>query len=1117
MKNKCKSGICRLKSLCAHCQIPLRSAAAAILLCSAILFSPTQTFAQETQLTLHLENKTLIEVMSAIEKKSDYKFYYNTNVLDLKRRVNIEVVNETIPVVLEKLFASTKISYQINGRDVVLTVPGAEPAKRPAAEANFVKGTVYDRNGNPLIGASIILEGTTSGTTTGFDGMYAIRVSKQMVRLTVSFLGYVSQQVPAISGTIVDVVLQEDDTMMEDVVIVGYGSQKKANLTGAVAEVSFNNDATKSRPLTNMSTALSGMIPGLRVQQGSGTPGADNASLKVRGVGTLNGSDPYVLIDGMPGDLNQISPNDVASVTVLKDAASCAIYGSRAANGVILVTTKDGGSVNGIQVEYNGNVGFSKPASLFDIISDTGDHMTVVNNILKNSGQGERYSSSYIQNWREKSKTDPMLYPNTDWWDVLIKSNIIQTHSISARGSSDRFNFYTAANYQYNDGMIPNTSYESLNLRSNVEFQATKWLRLGNIMTGLFGTNDPGNLDGIFTWFMATTPGVTPRYPDGRYGGGMTIGEGDANNLLMVVNGPHGSKQKRRFTNKFYVQLTPLEGLSIQASYFRDYYTYTEDWVQDNPDRWNFQTNTIVKAGANPSTGLRRQNTYSNADTYVFDLFAQYQKSFGNHNLKVLAGFNQELDKSSGFSMLREGVCSVDVPTSSAAEDVLNSTSRSEHAIRSYFGRINYDFKGRYLLEVNLRADGSSRFKDHWGYFPSASVGWRLSEEKFWDGIRDAVSNLKLRVSYGCLGNNSVGNYDWQTVYGIGNTSIGGNIVTSFTPGALVNAGLHWEETNVFDAGLDISFLKDFSLSLDYYNKFTHGILAREPISSVNGTGSGPLRNTAEVRNTGIEGFLSYNKRIRDWSIGVSINGAYNKNKVERYKNATLSSLYATYEGWPIGQFYLKEVDHIVQSQAEIDAMVADGFVFSDGKPGPGDFLYKNTYGDKRIDDKDKVFKGNPIPLFTYGANINAAWKGIDFNMILSGVAGYDRYIGNQFFSLRAETVGYLYPKSFLNMYTDEHPSTTHPRVYTAGNNKNQVDNDWHLHDASYLKIKTIQLGYTLPQRWTRKIRMERLRLYVNLENYFTFTSYPGLDPEVGSDITYPLTKTVSLGLNIKF
>jgi len=277
------------------------------------------------------------------------------------------------------------------------------------------------------------------------------------------------------------------------------------------------------------------------------------------------------------------------------------------------------------------------------------------------------------------------------------------------------------------------------------------------------------------------------------------------------------------------------------------------------------------------------------------------------------------------------------------------------------------------------------------------------------------------------------------------------------------------------------------------------------------------LRNTAEVRNTGIEGFLSYNKRIRDWSIGVSINGAYNKNKVERYKNATLSSLYATYEGWPIGQFYLKEVDHIVQSQAEIDAMVADGFVFSDGKPGPGDFLYKNTYGDKRIDDKDKVFKGNPIPLFTYGANINAAWKGIDFNMILSGVAGYDRYIGNQFFSLRAETVGYLYPKSFLNMYTDEHPSTTHPRVYTAGNNKNQVDNDWHLHDASYLKIKTIQLGYTLPQRWTRKIRMERLRLYVNLENYFTFTSYPGLDPEVGSDITYPLTKTVSLGLNIKF
>lgn len=988
-------------------------------------------------------------------------------------------------------------------------------------------GIIRDQQGEPIIGATIIIKDQReNGTLTGENGAFSIE-AEEGSEITISYIGFVTEMIVLGNQTNIDIVLKENTKLLDEVVVVGYGAQKKANLTGSVSSVSFD-ESMNSRPLTNVSSALSGMVSGLNVRQSSGTPGADGASLTLRGA-SLSGGSPYILIDGMPGDINQISPNDVESISILKDAASAAIYGNKAANGVILITTKSGAASAGkISFEYNGNVGFSKPTNLFDIISNTADHMTVINNILTNSGQGTRYTPDQIQAWREGSQTDPIKYPNTDWWDAIIKDNIIQTHQFSARGNNDKISFYTSVNYQYNDGLIPNSSYRSTNFRNNIDYEVTKWLKIGNIMTSLYGKNDPARLDEAFTWFMATTPGMVPKAPDGRYGAAQTVGESGANNLLQLIESSNGSKEKRRFTSKFFAEITPMDGLKINANYYKDYYSYYESYVWDDQPRWNFQTNTMTWTGMDPSIGLRRQNTESKSENYNMNIFTTYTKKIKKHEFSGMLGYEQGLGVNKGFYNLRQGVYSVAVPNATAAEDLLSGAHNEEDAYQSVFSRLNYSFDNKYLFEVNWRFDGSSRFSDghRWGNFPSVSFAWRLSEESFWRDLKDHIDNLKIRASYGALGNNNVGLYATREVYNSANTPFGDKIQGGLLPGGFVDNSLTWEKTRVFDLGLDVNFLNDFNLVFDFYNKETLNILTSKPISFNNGTSSGPVINGPKVRNRGVEFELTYTKHVSpDLSLQAKFNGSYNQNRVLEYqgKDKLISGGGTPYgyivEGQPIGKFYIMKVENIVQDKAIIDAMIADGYRFGlGGIPGPGDFLFADTYGDKRINENDRVLIGKPQPEFTFGATLGLNFKGFDFNTVFSGILGWDRYINNQFTSLSAHTVGYLYPKEFLNMYTDENPSTSYPKVYT-NSSKNQVSlgSTWHLHSADYLRIKTLQLGYTLPKNVSQKLMMNRLRIYANLENFFTITSYPGLDPESGGDINYPLLKTASVGVNISF
>ncbi|MEF8847473.1 MAG: SusC/RagA family TonB-linked outer membrane protein, partial [Candidatus Paceibacterota bacterium] len=623
----------------------------------------------------------------------------------------------------------------------------------------------------------------------------------------------------------------------------------------------------------------------------------------------------------------------------------------------------------------------------------------------------------------------------------------------------------------------------------------------------------------IFTYWDASSPGLLPKHPDGRYGGAMTGGaEQQANNIVRTIETDVGEDKTQNYTGKLMATLNPIEGLNIKASYFIDNYNNNTWSSQEPTNTWDFQNDVIMKRGAvNPRITLSNSN--SKNQRRVVDVYADYEQSFGRHNLNAVGGFNQEYFKNQWFWANKNDLYSLDVPVLDAATSEPNAGGNTyDYAIRSYFGRLNYNFAEKYLLEANVRYDGSSRFHpdQRWGLFPSFSAGWRVSEENFWSPLEDHITYLKLRASYGRLGNAGIGNYEWQSVYASANYSFNGSVAEGLAPNAIANKDITWETTDVLDIGLDIELYENMSMSVDYYNKYTHGILARTPIPLVNGGLAAPRENSAEVRNKGLETELSYNNRFGDFSLSASINGAYNKNEIVKYKGDYLEPHGAGVwtEGEPIGKYWVREIDHIVQDGQEIEKMVNNGWEFGPGTPGAGDFLYEENTGDKQINKDDRALKGNPIPKFNFGGSLQLSYKGLNLSASFSGVAGWDKYFYDNYFSLQPRTDGYLYPEKFLNSWTEENPSTEVPKLYT-NDARNDQQSDYYLHDASYFRINSLQIGYDLMSNLLSVNGIQKLRVYVNFENYFTFTSYPGLDPENSGNKTYPLMKTVSFGLNM--
>lgn len=1003
-----------------------------------------------------------------------------------------------------------------------------------------VKGIITDEKGEAIIGANVMVKGTTNGTITDINGGFTLTNVPRDAHLVVTYVGYQEQTVRTGNQTDFKIQLKEDSEIIDEVVVVGYASQKKVNLSGSVASVNMDDIAEK-RPVTNLSSGLAGMAAGVSVTSSSNMPGNDNASILVRGQGTLNNSAPLIIIDGVESNINTVMPSDVESMTVLKDAASASIYGSRAANGVILITTKKGkqGKVN---VDYTGYASFESIGKTVDAVTNYADYMELRNEARMNSGSGVQFSQEDIDAWRNDAGKNSVLYPNTDWTDEVFKTAVATNHNLSVSGGSEKVTFFTSFGYLNNPGIMEFSGYERYSFRQNVEAKVTKWLTLGAKLNGYLSNNDIGsdNISNVFTYSYASSPGIVLRHPDGRFGGAQASGEDiQVNNPLVWLYNKEGNKKERNLRAAFNARLTPLKGLTITGSYSYEL-TDKDNWQKPVlNDMWNFQTESISRA-ATDRTYIYNYNR--KIERIFMDGVARYENKFFGKRLdfNVLVGASQEMRRDRYQSAKKYDLLdnSVDV-IEGGTSDAEVTGNHAEWAMRSFFGRVNLGWNDKYLLEVNLRADGSSRFLEgnRWGYFPSFSAAWRIDQEGFMKQTHNWLDALKLRVSYGELGNNDLGDafnstYMAIPVYGKSNYALGNQMQIGMTQNALANMNLSWESTAITNVGVDFSVLNSrFSGTLEYFYKKTSDILIGLPAPLVHGNASIPRQNSAEVTNKGMELTLNYQSRINDFHFNIGGNLTFVDNKVTKFKGdeRSINGSVMIVEGQPINVEYVLLVDRIIQTQEDLDYVewLANNSYDLEGnpvnpfskykRPQLGDVLYRDTNGDGIFSDDDRVTRGHGnTPRLFYGINLGCEYKGFDFSMLMSGTGSYKvQYQVMHTTNLPASAYQIGKEVADGRWYEGRTTPASYPRLLINDSRNTRSSDLWET-DKSYLKIKNVQLGYTLPQKWVRSASLSRVRLFCSLENFFTFSNYVGMDPET-SNLSYPAIRQASLGLNVSF
>ncbi|MGV8094204.1 MAG: TonB-dependent receptor [Mangrovibacterium sp.] len=1077
------------------------------------------SYSQNTRLSLSLSNTMIRNVLQEIENESDYYFMYDATKVDVNRGVSISCESMLIADILDQLFHGTSIRYKINNRQIALYHAPSGSVTRQSLQR--VSGKITDAQGAPLPGVTVVVKGTGKGTITDIDGNYNLTDVKEGDILSFSFIGMRSVEVVLKGEPVINLTMVEEVTGIEEVVAIGYGIIKKQNLTGSVSSVQFN-DVMESRPVTNIASALTGLSSGLVVTQSSSAPGNESISMRIRGVSSWTNSEPLVLIDGVSGSIKDVNPNDVESVSVLKDASSSAIYGSRASNGVILITTKRGNK-DKVKVNYNGYVGQQSVTNMIDFISDYPTHMELLNESAINSGQPAYYRQDLIDEWRERSKTDPLNYPNTDWFREILQSSMATEHNLSVTGGNEKSNIMMSLGYLDNKGVIDHAGLKKYSIRLNADSKVTDWLTVGGNVFGYWSDRGPVNMSQLFSNMLGTNPGILPKAADGRYGGSTMEGENSkAYNPRAFVDNSIGNYEGQHVGVKFFAKVNFLKYFEFETNFAANY-DNSRTWLYYKPvSIWDFNTNTELYE-------TYSQNSLSNASSRNYltlvNTVLRFHRSNGTHNIAALLGFDQEYSRSDVFTASKTDFVSdvIYVLDAGTANPTATGTA-ADRALRSFFGRVNYDYKGKYLFEANARYDGSSRFMEgrRWGFFPSFSAGWRVSEESFFEPLKQVANNVKIRASWGQLGNNMISDYGYQSLYNTAQTySFGGTPVAGTGVVEIANSKLTWEVATMTNVGLDLSFLNNaLSISADIFNKITDNQLLQLPIPYIMGNVTPPYQNTGKVKNKGFEIQAVYSgKAGNGFAYSIGGNLSFVKNKVLKYKGEVIdpmNSVQIITEGEAIGRYYVREVDHIVQDPSETEALLAEGYSFYPATPQPGDFLYRNAKDDETIgNDDDRVIKGSSIPKMTYGINLNASYKGFDLYVLGQGVSGIDAYYGGDAFNTFDLHWDYLIRKSVLNRWTPQNKSTKYPRLTNKLPNNTSTSDYW-LQSAAYFRIKSMQFGYTVPRHITSKVYVDRFRLYTGLENFFTFSNYDGFDPEnVG--VTYPTMKQWVVGLNVTF
>lgn len=1012
------------------------------------------------------------------------------------------------------------------------------------ASARVITGTVTDTAGEPVTGAVISVNGKPEvSAMADIDGAFSIKIDSRDTKLNISAVGYYPASVNVSkSKDTVDAVLKSSMSQLDEVIVVGYATQKKVDLTGAVSSV--NTGALEDRPVTNVTNALAGLAAGLTVtNSGGNTPGYESQSILVRGQGTLNNSAPLVVVDGMTGiALSDINPQDIENISILKDAASAAIYGSRAANGVILITTRHG-SERAPRVTYSGNVSFETVAKRLNLVTDYADFMEIQNAALIVNGQAPRFSQGKIDEWRNDAGRNPTIYPNTDWQDHIYRNpSVVQNHNLTVTGGTANVDYNLSFGYINNPGMIYYTDYERYQLRSNINVRIKPWLSIGTNLFGFLDSNNPSSEnaaeggDVIFgSGAFNTVPGMTLYDPaTGLYGGIQNPEEENVSNFnpyrrQWFYDTDYPTKTKRGVM-KLYAELRPVKGLTVRGSFACNYWERNvEQHLTDrNLYRFTFDGPVLLRDGS-VRTYIRRYN-YKNFFRSS-ELTADYSINISRLNATLLAGMSQEYNKYDQDYYIKYDL--VDPSLGAIDAGMTNGTitgNYNEWAMRSYFGRLNLNWDDKYLLEANLRADGSSKFAPghRWGYFPSVSAGWRISQEHFMEGAASWLDHLKLRASYGSLGNNATTSYYmYQSLFATANYILNGNIAGGLAQTVLANPNLTWEKTYMTNIGLDFAFLHNrLSGSVDIYNKDTKGILISLPAPLEHGTSIVPNRNAGEVNNKGFELDINWSDRIGRVTYNVGFNMSFVNNKVTKFQGdvSSISGVYKTQEERPINQLYVITVDRIVRDQADLDYVqkLVDAnpdYFATYQRPELGDFLYRDANGDGTLDTDDRVEIGHgTLPRLTYGFSLGLEWNNFDFSVLLQGTGNHQVYYNNQAFRFVTVMGQSLIKDITDNAWTPENPyGSRYPILRNSANSRNNIASDAFVHNAAYLRCKNIQLGYNVPQKITRRFYVENLKIYTSIDNLFTITDFPGLDPEIGATVGYPAVRQYSIGLNITF
>ncbi len=1002
------------------------------------------------------------------------------------------------------------------------------------AQSVQVKGVVIEKStGEPVVGATVVQKGTTDATVTNIDGAFALKADVNST-LEIRFIGYLPYSLKVKNAGPYRIELTDDNQLLDEVVVVGYGTQKKVNLTGSVSAVKID-EKLSSRTVTSVSSSLSGLIPGLSTQQSSGMAGSNNSTLLVRGLGTVNNAGPLIVVDGMPDvDINRIDMNDIESISVLKDASSSAVYGSRAANGVILITTKTGKGTDKLTVNYTGSVAWANPIEFYDAMTNYPKNLTMHQWAAYAGRTTPRFRDGTIDEWLSMGMVDPRRFPNVDQLDWVTRQAMVQSHNLSASGSTDKSNFYLSIGYLDETGYMINNDHNRYNFRLNVDYNIRKNIRVGAKMDGQWTKmtypHDEGliSIGGADMQLSMAIPGLLPYDKEtGKYGGYMAEGEPtNVYNLYADYNVYHNNKERQEFNGNVFAEWDIIDGLTARVEYGLRYYNqFIKSYSSPTGlELWNFQTGNPTNELISENAGVR--DALNQGHKTLAQASLRYDKTFAKrHKVSALFSYNEEYWFNRTMGAGRDGrFHSSLIEVNGALE--LNQFTRGnsdQESLRSYVGRFNYAFNDCYLAEINFRVDGSSKFLPgyQYGFFPSGSLGWRFSEEKFFEPLKKYVSSGKLRVSLGALGNNSgVGKYEQKET--LANASYplnGNNISKGFAVNKMINKDFTWEKTRVANFGLDLGlFDNQLTMELDLYDRLTTGMIRPSQLSSILAGYTAPRVNMGDLRNRGIEMNIKWMSSINKFNYGASFNFSYNSSRLEKWNERLGPG--NVFIDMPYQFLYTMLSSGIAQSWEDIYNAPYHG----NDNMSPGDVLYVDLNGDGQITGADKKAYPNinmNRPTGNYGLNLFAEYKGFDINMLFQGATGRKNYWMTRMNTVYVGSQRYAFQKWHWNdTWNLNNRDAWLPRMVDGKTPRSMEQSSFWLENMDYLRMKNLQVGYTFPKALMKRIGVDKIRLYFSAENLFTLTGWDGVDPEkasvggIGED-PYPIMRTLSVGVNI--